>query len=94
MFIVIVKSDVKKECVEEYTRLALELKKGSLSEDGCVKFDILQDINDDSKSTFVEYWKDKDCLKSHCDSVHYKTIVPKLNAMRLSKDIYEHTNIE
>lgn len=55
-----------------------ELKKlveTSLSEDGCIKYEIYQPVDQDGQYIMIEEWIDEDAFTQHQDTSHYKHFI-------------------
>jgi quinol monooxygenase YgiN len=55
-----------------------ELKKlveTSLSENGCINYEIYQPVDQDGQYIMIEEWLDEDAFMQHQDSPHYKHFV-------------------
>ncbi len=39
-------------------------------EDGCIRYDLFQDISDSTKFTFIEEWTSQEALQKHSQSAH------------------------
>ncbi len=68
---------IKKDKKDDFLKLAKDLILESRKEAGCIAYDIYESI-DGKCLTFIEEWKDEEAIKSHNNSNHFKTIVPKL----------------
>ncbi|MEI0531780.1 putative quinol monooxygenase [Brachyspira pilosicoli] len=77
MIKIIAKNYIKNDKKERFLKLAKELIIESRKEEGCIAYDIYESI-DGRSLTFIEEWKDEEAIKSHNNSNHFKTIVPKL----------------
>lgn len=75
---VVAKSKVKKGSEEQYLKLAQALADKTRAEEGCITYQLFQDINDSSIYTFIEEWTDQKSLDTHMKSEHFQEIVPKL----------------
>lgn len=78
MIKVVSKNYVKADKVEKFKELAAELIKESVKEDGCVAYNLYEDVNDSTILTFIEEWKDEAALDFHRNTPHFKRIVPQL----------------
>ena len=64
-----------------------ELKKlvdASLTEEGCVAYELYQYKDETVRYVIKEEWRDEDALSSHMESAHYK------NFVRVSPVLLEH----
>jgi quinol monooxygenase YgiN len=53
-------------------------------EPGCIRYILHQDIKNPDNFAFVEHWKNQESVDKHMQSDHFKTIIPKLNKLRLA----------
>lgn len=84
MIILVAKSRVIDDKVDEYKVLAEELVNESRKEAGCISYNL---VHNDSTGefAFVEQWKDDKAIELHNNSQHFKTIVPRLGELRECK---------
>lgn len=75
---VVAKNKVKKGSEEQYLKLAQALADKTRTEEGCITYQLFQDINDSGIYTFIEEWADEAALDAHMKSEHFQEIVPKL----------------
>ena len=78
MIKIVAKNHIKNDKKDIFLKLAKELIIESRKEKGCIAYDIYESI-DGRALTFIEEWKDEEAIKSHNESNHFKTIVPKLS---------------
>lgn len=79
--------------VSEENRLELEsvvkeLVSESLKDKGCIAYDFFKSGTRDDVYMICETWTDEESLKAHSESVHFTTLVPKIEslaAMKLEK---------
>ncbi|AGX42177.1 putative quinol monooxygenase [Clostridium saccharobutylicum] len=82
MIKVVAKSNVKHDKIEEVLKLAKELAEITVKEEGCIKYEMYQDENDETILTMIEEWESRDALNKHMESEHFKRIVPMMGALR------------
>lgn len=82
MIKVVAKSVIKKECLEKYNSLVTKLIEETRKEKGNISYELYQDINNPCILTFIEEWSDEESLNLHLQSIHFTTIVPKLDLLR------------
>ncbi|WP_029450690.1 putative quinol monooxygenase [Clostridium algidicarnis] len=82
MIKVIAKSFPKEGKVESILELSKELVKETLKENGCIKYEMYQDIKDPNVLIMIEEWETIEDLNSHMASEHFKRIVPKIGEYR------------
>lgn len=71
----------------EFIKLAQELIEKSNKEEGCISYDLYEDLADYNTLTFIETWQDKQAVDVHVVSQHYKQIIPKLGKFVQEKDV-------
>lgn len=72
VYIVQVYVKVKENDVNQFINASRENAENSLREDGIVRFDVLQDIEDPQKFLLTEVYKDEKAPLEHKKSPHYK----------------------
>lgn len=82
MIKVVAKSNVKQDKIEEFSRLAKESAEITVNEEGCIKYEMYQDENDETILTMIEEWESRDSLNKHMNSEHFKRIVPMMEELR------------
>lgn len=78
MIKVIAKRNVKQDNIEELLKLAKELAEITVKEEGCIKYEMYQDENDETILTMIEEWESRGSLNKHMDSEHFKRIFPMM----------------
>ena len=74
-------SHIKPESVEEYLLITKELVEKTNQEDGCIKYQLCQNLNDPNHFIMVEEWRDQDALDAHMKTEHFVELVPKMNVL-------------
>lgn len=75
------KSFIKQDKLQEFIDLASQLVQETNSKDeGCISYELFQDVNAPCTMTFIEEWEDKEALDKHMASNHFTEIVPLLGA--------------
>ena len=82
MITIVAKSIVKNGMKDKFKKLADELIAFSRKEEGCISYNLYEDINNKNILTFIEEWKDEDTIKFHNESEHFTRIVPELAKYR------------
>ncbi len=82
MIIIVAKSIIKEEKIEEYITMAKELINESKKEKGCKFYKLHKDIENKNILTFIEGWENKEAINNHNETVHFKIIVPKLKELQ------------
>jgi len=83
---VIAKFFVKEEKVEEFLKLASVLVEESRKEEGCVSYNLLQDVSNSQILIMVEEWESAKILKTHMASAHFTSIIPKMSLLQFQKE--------
>ncbi|MBB4036013.1 quinol monooxygenase YgiN [Dysgonomonas hofstadii] len=65
-------STVKPEAIQKILPLYQALVTGSQEEDGCISYNLHQDINDSTKFVMLEEWKSQEAINFHNNTKHYK----------------------
>jgi len=77
---VLAKHFVKADKIDEFIELAKKLVEATITEAGCVKYQLFQDLKDPKILTIIEEWENKAALDKHMDSEHFLEIVPILSS--------------
>jgi len=72
MYIVVVHSHIRDEHVEEFKEATIQNAEASRREAGCVRFDIIQQIDDPTQFTFIEMFKSRGDGARHLETGHFK----------------------
>ena len=62
---------VKPECVAAFTQATLENARHSVQEDGCARFDVMQQQDDPTRFVLVEAYRTPEAQASHKETAHY-----------------------
>ncbi|MDR3596114.1 putative quinol monooxygenase [Clostridium sp.] len=76
MIKVVAKNFVKKDKVEEVLKLAKELVEETVKENGCISYEMYQDIKENNILTMIETWDNQEALSMHLKSEHFQRIIP------------------
>jgi quinol monooxygenase YgiN len=82
MIKVVAKFYIKSENVERFKKTIVELIDKTRTEDGCITYELFQDINDSSILTFIEEWDNVEALTKHSKTEHFMRIVTQLELLR------------
>jgi len=83
MITIIAKCLLKDGLKEKFKKTAIELIESSRKEDGCISYNLYEDLNNENILIFIEEWKDKEAINSHNNSEHFKRIVTELSELYL-----------
>jgi len=72
MYIVVVHSHIQEEHVEKFRELTIQNAEASRREEGCARFDVLQQTDDPTRFTFIEMFKSKEDGARHLETGHFK----------------------
>jgi autoinducer 2-degrading protein len=94
MFVVVVKIQVLTQSVGAFVAATLENARGSRSEPGNLRFDVLQMNDDPARFTLYEVYTDELAFKAHQQTPHYlkwkETVAPMMAAPRVGE---KHTSL-
>lgn len=78
MIIVVAKHWIKQENISDYIRLMKPLiTETNLNHEGCLRYELLQDLESPNVLTMLEEWEDQAALKKHMAAPLFKEIVPQ-----------------
>ena len=72
MLVVHVHVHVKPECVEAFRKASLENATKSVREPGIVRFDVIQQADDQTRFVLVEAYRTPDATVRHKETSHYQ----------------------
>jgi quinol monooxygenase YgiN len=72
MYIVLVHSHIQPEHVERFREITLQNAEASRREEGCMRFDVIQQAVDPTRFTFVEVFNAEEDGVAHRESSHFK----------------------
>lgn len=80
MIKIVAKNFIKEDKMPEFVALAKELvAKTNQYDQGCIAYELFQDMNDPTIYTIIEQWEDGECLKKHIASKHFQEIIPQFD---------------
>jgi quinol monooxygenase YgiN len=71
MLIVLVYVHVKPEYVDQFREATLENVRNSIQEPGIARFDFMQEVEDNTRFTLYEVYRDADAQARHKETAHY-----------------------
>jgi len=71
--VLIARLKVKKNSVEAAKNAALAIIEDSRTEDGCLNYDLHQQIDDETVFIWHETWENKAAIEAHGSSEHFKS---------------------
>ncbi len=94
MIKVVARNYAKEDKLSEILKMYKELVDITRKEDGCIKYELYQDIENPCIITMIEEWETKSSLEAHLKSEHFLRIVPKIKPfMSKTTDMNIYTNI-
>ena len=72
MFVVYVQVLVKPDSVEQFKRATLENARNSMNEPGVARFDVLQQLDDETRFVLVEVYREPEDADRHKQTAHYQ----------------------
>ncbi len=89
---VVARINAHPEKIEELKAVFLDLIEPTRQENGCIKYELLQNQSDPTEFTFVEEWASHEALDAHLASAHIQTAVAKFQHLVASDvDIRRYT---
>jgi len=78
MIKVVAKNFVQEGKLETVLALYKELVEETRKEEGCIKYELYQDLKDINTIAMIEEWESREALDRHLNSEHFTRIVPKV----------------
>jgi len=82
MIKIVAKSAAKVGKLDSILELFKEMVERTIKEEGCLKYELFQDLNDPNVLILIEEWENSEVLNKHMASEHFKRIIPQLNELR------------
>ncbi len=86
MPVTLVYVNVKEEYIDNFIEITKYNCENSRNEEGNIRFDLLQNVDDPKKFTLYEHFRDKNAVDFHKTTEHYKkwaaTVEPYMAAKR------------
>lgn len=82
MIKVVAKSFAKPDKLDKILKLSAEMVEKTVKEEGCIKYELFQDIKAPEVLVIIEEWESEEALSRHMASEHFTRIVPQLNELR------------
>ena len=77
--VITAKVKIKEEFYLDVYEQLLLLYKHSIEEDGCIQFDLHNDVDDKNTFVFVETWVNQEALDNHTKSEHFISYIKKVS---------------
>ena len=87
MIKVIAKSVIKEEGIENYLKEVDVLIRETRKEEGCISYDLFQDIKNQNIFFLIEEWESMEALENHKLTDHIISIIPRINEYRISSEV-------
>ena len=81
MNITLVEINVQSDKIEKFIEAFRPNQEGALTEEGCVRFDVLQHTDTPTRFTIYEVYRDDDAMLAHKKTTHYLQCVKKLESI-------------
>jgi len=78
---------VKPEAIKDILPVYQMLVQGSQEEDGCIFYNLHQDINDSTKFIMLEEWKSQAAIDFHNNTEHYKAFQEAAKGMIAKSEV-------
>jgi len=73
---VIVEENIKEGQKDAFVEHMRELLRLTKEEDGCIAYDLYEQIEGNGEIVMVELWESMDALNAHMQTDHFKELVP------------------
>ena len=73
MIVRIIDVHVKKQSIEEFKRITVQNREGSIQERGVLRFDVLQSDTDPQHFILYEVYRDEQATLDHKETDHYQS---------------------
>lgn len=77
MIRVVAKHFIKKNKADEILKIYKVLVDKSRNDEGCISYELFQDVNDESILTIIEQWENKKALDNHLSDRDFKILISK-----------------
>ena len=78
---VVARDHFKPECLEEALKLLKEMVELTRKEEGCISYQLSQDVNSPEYYAMQECWASEEALKKHMQSEHFTRLIPQLGGL-------------
>ena len=83
MYVILSPFQIKREHRDEFIESIIEDAKSSVAnEEGCLRFDVIQDSNHMDRVWLYEVYKNETAFNAHKASIHFKKVSPVLAKAR------------
>ena len=84
---VVAQNTLVPEKVDEAINLYQELVAKTRQENGCIKYELFQDVKDPAILTVIEEWESQEALDLHMKTEHFTRIVPMVNEFKVTSNL-------
>lgn len=88
MLKVIAQDFIKPDCIDVVMPLYRELVEKTKAEPLCAAYDLFIDQKDPGHFVFIEEWPNRAALDAHCNTEHFKRLVPMIDQHQRSPGIF------
>lgn len=88
MLKVIAQDFIKLEHLEAVMPLYKELVEKTQNEPRCLSYNLFIDQKDPGHFVFIEEWPDRAALDTHCETEHFKRLVPMIDQYQRAPGTY------
>ncbi|CAF0904980.1 unnamed protein product [Rotaria sordida] len=86
---------VKPEALEKVRAILLKIVEDSRAEDGCMEYNLFENISDRFQFTFIEVWETEDAFEDHLQSDHIRQASVNVNEdLTKTPDIKRYKKIQ
>ena len=72
MYVIIAPIQIKEGCKDQFMEAIIEDAKGSVNDEpGCLRFDVIQDADDENRIWLYEVYQDEDAFHAHTQAPHF-----------------------
>ena len=80
MIKIVAKNYIKADEINNFISLVTKLvEETNKHDEGCIHYELFQDIKDSTVITIIEEWESKEALEKHMAAKHFLEIVPMLS---------------
>jgi len=93
MYILLVNIHVKPECVDAFIKATRENARASVQEPGCLRFDVIQEVENPAQFKLYEVYRDEAAAAAHKQTPHYAAwaeVAPPMMVEPRTRAIYRN----
>ena len=88
MLKVIAQDFILPDRIDEVLPLYRELVEKTRQETRCLSYELFRDQKDPGHFTFIETWPNRAALDLHCETEHFRRLVPQIDAHKRQDGIF------